>query len=117
MSILARGNQTLRVTMWDLEALIRRLQIDELIVVPTALGREALLGIYRALGVKGGVRVRLSPGLYELFTTGMQVKEVGCVPLTSLNKLRITGMEAFLKTVARRVWMNCRNSLMWCWAR
>lgn len=101
----------------SLEALIRRLQIDELIVVPTALGREALLGIYRTLGVKDDVRIRLSPGLYELFTTGMQVKEVGCVPLVSLNKLRITGMEAFLKTVARRVWMNCRNSLMWCWAR
>lgn len=101
----------------SLEALIRRLQIDELVVVPTALGCEALLEIYRTLGVKDGVRVRLSSGLYELFTTGMQVKEVGCVPLASLNKLRITGMEAFLKTVVRRVWMNCRNSLMWCWAR
>ena len=31
--------------------------------------------------------------------------------------VRFQRMEAFLKTVVRRVWMNCRNSLMWCWAR
>jgi len=83
----------------SLETLIRRLQVDELVVVPTALGREALLEVYRTWGTKDSVRVRLSPGLYELFTTGVQVKEVGCVPLVSLNKLRITGVGAFLKTV------------------
>jgi len=83
----------------SLEALVQRLQIDELVVVPTALGREALLEIYRTWGAKDDVRVRLSPGLYELLTTGIQVKQVGFVPLVSLNKLRITGMDAFLKTV------------------
>ena len=83
----------------SLEALVQRLQIDELVVVPTALGREALLEIYRTWGAKDDVRVRLSPGLYELLTTGIQVKQVGFVPLVSLNKLRITGMDALLKTV------------------
>lgn len=82
----------------SLESLIRRLQVDELVVVPTAVGREALLDIYRTWGAKNGVRVRLSPGLYELFTTGIQVQKVGFVPLVSLDKLRITGMDAFLKT-------------------
>ena len=82
-----------------LKTLVKRLKVDELVVVPTAVGRETLLEIYRTLGANNGVRVRLSPGLYELFTTGVHVQEVGFVPLVSLNKLRITGLDAVLKTV------------------
>ncbi|MBC7250186.1 MAG: sugar transferase [Anaerolineae bacterium] len=82
-----------------LSSLVKRLKVDELVVVPTAVGRETLLEIYRTLGTNNGVTVRLSPGLYELFTTGVQVQEVGFVPLVSLNKLRITGADAVLKKV------------------
>jgi len=82
-----------------LKSLVKRLHVDELVVVPTAVGRETLLEIYRTLGTNNGVQVRLSPGLYELFTTGVQVQEVGFVPLVSLNKLRITGTDAVFKTV------------------
>lgn len=81
-----------------LKFLVKRFKVDELVVVPTAVGRETLLEIYRTLGTNNGVQVRLSPGLYELFTTGVQVQEVGFVPLVSLNKLRITGADAVLKT-------------------
>ena len=82
-----------------LNALIQRLNVEELIVVPTALGREKLLEIYRDWGTNGKVQVRLSSGLYELFTTGMQVREVGFVPLMSLNRTRITGVDAVMKRV------------------
>jgi exopolysaccharide biosynthesis polyprenyl glycosylphosphotransferase len=82
-----------------LKSLVKRLQVDELVVVPTAVGRETLLEIYRTLGTNNGVQVRLSPGLYELFTTGVQVQEVGFVPLVSLNKLRITGADAVFKAI------------------
>ncbi|MDY7042424.1 MAG: sugar transferase, partial [Chloroflexota bacterium] len=82
-----------------LKTLVKRLKVDELVVVPTAVERETLLEIYRTLGTNNGVQVRLSPGLYELFTTGVQVQEVGFVPLVSLNKLRITGADAVLKAV------------------
>jgi lipopolysaccharide/colanic/teichoic acid biosynthesis glycosyltransferase len=44
------------------------------------------------------VQLRLSSGLFEILTTGMQVSEVGYVPLISLNQLRITGIELALKT-------------------
>lgn len=67
------------------------------IVAPTALPRETLLDIYRAFGTNGGATVRLSPGIFELYTTGVRVTEPGNVPLILLNKLRITGMDAFLK--------------------
>ncbi len=82
----------------SLGSLIGRLEAEELIVIPTALDREALLGLYRDWG-KDGVRIRLSSGLYELFTTGVRVKEEGFVPLFTLNRTRITGVDAILKAV------------------
>lgn len=81
----------------DLGDLISDLRVKELIVIPTALDREALLNIYRHWGTNGKVRVRLSSGLYELLTTGVEVKEVGFIPLVSINRLRITGLDAWLK--------------------
>jgi exopolysaccharide biosynthesis polyprenyl glycosylphosphotransferase len=73
--------------------------VDELIIIPTALDRERLLDIYRDWGTDRNVHIRLSSGLYELFTTGVQVSEVGFVPLVSLNRTRITGPDALMKAV------------------
>ena len=68
-------------------------------MAPTSLSREALLDIYRTFGSNGsGVEIKLSPGLFEILTTGAIVQEVGSVPLVSLNRLRITGIDAFLKS-------------------
>jgi exopolysaccharide biosynthesis polyprenyl glycosylphosphotransferase len=78
--------------------IIRSLEIDDLIVIPTALHREELLEIYRDLGLNNGARICLSSGLYELFTNSMQVREVGFIPLVSLNRTRITGAGALIKT-------------------
>ncbi len=82
-----------------LSNLIQRLGVEELIVIPTALPREGLLDIYREWATDRGVRTCFSSGLYELFTTGAQVREVGFVPLVSLNRTRITGMDAAMKMV------------------
>ncbi|MDH4135211.1 MAG: sugar transferase [Anaerolineae bacterium] len=83
----------------SLKPLVEEQEIDELIIAPTSLSREALLDIYRTFSSNGsGVEVRLSPGLFEILTTGATVQEVGSVPLVSLNRLRITGIDAFLKS-------------------
>jgi exopolysaccharide biosynthesis polyprenyl glycosylphosphotransferase len=81
----------------DLSGLAEKLAIDELIVIPTALKREELLGIYRDLGTDDKLHIRLSSGLYELFTTGIQIKEAGFIPLVSLNQIRITDLDALIK--------------------
>ena len=81
-----------------LGSLIQRLGVEELIVIPTAMQREELLDIYRDWGTHRRVRIYLSSGLYELCTTGVQVREVGCIPLLSLNRTRITGMDALMKS-------------------
>ena len=80
-----------------LDSLIQSLGVVELIVVPTALRRQELLDIYRDWGTDKRVRICLSSGLYELFTNGAQVREVGFVPLVHLNRTRITGLDALLK--------------------
>jgi exopolysaccharide biosynthesis polyprenyl glycosylphosphotransferase len=83
----------------SLKTMVEEQEIDELIIVPTSLSRQALLDIYRTFNSNGSsVELRLSPGLFEILTTGAAVHEVGSVPLVSLNRLRITGVDAFLKS-------------------
>jgi len=83
----------------SLKTLVGEQGIGELIIAPTSLSRKALLDIYRTFNSNGSsVELRLSPGLFEILTTGATVQEVGSVPLVSLNRLRITGIDAFLKS-------------------
>jgi exopolysaccharide biosynthesis polyprenyl glycosylphosphotransferase len=82
-----------------LKSLVEEQEIDELVIVPNSLSRQALLNIYRTFNRNGSsVELRLSPGLFEILTTGATVQEVGSVPLVRLNRLRITGIDAFLKS-------------------
>jgi len=81
-----------------LGSLIQSLEVEELVVIPTALRREELLSIYRDWGTDNRIRISLSSGLYELFTTSAQIREVGFIPMMSLNRTRITGVNAFLKS-------------------
>ena len=80
-----------------LEAMAHSLEVSALIVIPTALHREELLSIYRDWGAEKKLRIHLSSGLYELFTTGVQVREIGHIPLVRLNRMRITGIDAVMK--------------------
>lgn len=82
----------------ELETLIRKHGVSELIVATTALRRSTLLDIFQQYGTSPLANIRLSSGLYEILTTGVQIKEIGYVPLVNLNKVRLTGMDVALKT-------------------
>ncbi|MCS7261753.1 MAG: sugar transferase, partial [Anaerolineae bacterium] len=82
----------------ELEPLIARWGVRELVVATTALPRATLLEIFRSYGTSDLVRLRMSSGLFEIMTTGVQVQDIGHVPLLSVNKVRLTGMDIFLKT-------------------
>jgi len=79
--------------------IVLRSAAREVIVVPSALNGEQLVGISQTLAALPQVDMRLSSGLYEVFTTGMRVTTRNSVPLMSLNRLRLTTVEAGLKAM------------------
>jgi exopolysaccharide biosynthesis polyprenyl glycosylphosphotransferase len=91
------GDLPILGTVSDLVHLARRWGIREVVIAATALSRPELLEILRELGYGRAAKVRLSSGLFDILTTGMEVEEVGCVPLMTPRRLRITGVDAVLK--------------------
>ena len=82
----------------NLPNLIAQHDVHEIIISSSALSRQQLLDIFHQFGNSDDVTLRLSSGLFEIFTTGLQVREVGSVPLLRLNKFRLAGLEVLLKT-------------------
>ncbi len=80
-------------------SLVRQHGIQEIIVASTALPREKLLQLFTAFGSDENITIRMSSGLYELLTTGVEVQEFGNVPLLSVNKVRLTGMDMTMKSL------------------
>ncbi len=76
--------------------IVEKHQIQEVIIASTALTRAQLLSLMQVLH-SANIPTRLSSGLYEMFTTGVQVQEVGNVPLLSINKVRLTGSDVVMK--------------------
>jgi lipopolysaccharide/colanic/teichoic acid biosynthesis glycosyltransferase len=56
------------------------------------------LDLYGIVSQDEAIELRLSSGLFEILTTGMQVHEVNSVPLMTPRRVRITGADAALKT-------------------
>jgi exopolysaccharide biosynthesis polyprenyl glycosylphosphotransferase len=83
----------------SLPQLLERMGAEEVIIATTALTRTQLLETAQELAATPQVKMSLSSGLYEIFTTGMQVTSKGSVPLMSLNRLRLDPIEMALKTV------------------
>lgn len=79
-------------------ALMERYRVREVIVASSDVPRQSLIELARAYALSDHLHIRLSSGLFEILTTGVQVKEVGYVPLFSLNKVRLDGLEIMLKT-------------------
>jgi exopolysaccharide biosynthesis polyprenyl glycosylphosphotransferase len=82
-----------------LSEIIEKNGISEIILTSSAFSQEHLLAIFRKFGTAQGINVRMSSGLYEIITTGMEVKEDGLVPLVTINKVRMTGVDEILKTI------------------
>lgn len=81
----------------DLRQIVNRFNITEMILVSSALNQDQILSLFRQYGTTKDINLRLSSGLYEVITTGMEVREEGFVPLLTINKVRMTGMDQALK--------------------
>jgi exopolysaccharide biosynthesis polyprenyl glycosylphosphotransferase len=87
----------------QLPALVSSLDIDELIVSTATLHRNDLLEIFENFGNSDQVELRFSSGLYELYTAGVHVREIGNVPLVCMNKVRLDPVEAAIKSTVDRI--------------
>jgi len=84
----------------QLGEIIERYDVGEIILASSAIStRDYLLEIFRKYGVSDKVNIRMSSGLYEVLTTGLTVTEFAYVPLVFVNKVRLTGIDNFIKFV------------------
>ncbi len=83
----------------DLAQLTKELRVSEVIVVPNALAWETFREIIRLASTTDGFEIKLSPGYYEMLTTGVRVEYRNFVPLISIERARITGIDAWLKSL------------------
>jgi exopolysaccharide biosynthesis polyprenyl glycosylphosphotransferase len=77
--------------------LVNRGGVQEIIIPTTALPRETLLNLFKTFVAYEHLTIRLSSGLYELLTTGVEVQKIGGVPLLTINRVRLTGSDLVLK--------------------
>jgi len=70
------------------------------IVMPDALAWESFQEIIReAASRRSGLEIKLSPGFYEILTTGVKVDPTTYVPLLTVQRVRITGLDALFKNM------------------
>lgn len=81
-----------------LTTLVSQFDAQDVIISTTALHRNQIINVFQDYAFAENVDVRLSSGLFEIFTTGVHVKEIGSVPLVSMNKVRLDPWEAAIKT-------------------
>lgn len=97
------GTSRVLGTTGDFIRLVNELDIETIIIADTNLIRERLIVLDGAMDLLNRLEVRLAPGLFDLLTIGVQVREQGAVPLLSLNKTRITGIHAISKLLIDRI--------------
>jgi exopolysaccharide biosynthesis polyprenyl glycosylphosphotransferase len=83
----------------DLQIAIRTFRIPVVILISSALSRDQVVDIFRKFGTSKNVDLRMSTGLFEIITTGLEVKEDGMVPLVAINNVRLTGIDQIFKLI------------------
>jgi exopolysaccharide biosynthesis polyprenyl glycosylphosphotransferase len=87
-------------TVDQLDEIIQKYNVGELILATSAISsRNKQLDIFKKYGISSNVCVRMSSGLYEIITTGLTVSEFAYVPLVTINKARLTGVDEGLKLI------------------
>ena len=83
----------------DIEQISKEHIVREVILATSALDREEMLNIFKEFGISNSMNLRLSSGLFEIITTGIQVKEIAYIPLVSVDKVRMKGADRFFKVM------------------
>ncbi len=83
-------------TVDNISLVAQKYGVQEVVVASTSLKREQLLKLFESFN-DTDIPIHMSSGLYELLTTGVEVHEVANVPLLSINKIRLSGIDVLLK--------------------
>ncbi len=86
-------------TVDRLPALVEHLGVEEIIVSTEGLHRADIIRVFQNYAYDEDVAVRFLPGLFEIFATGVRIKEIGSVPLVSMNRGRLNPWESAIKTL------------------
>jgi exopolysaccharide biosynthesis polyprenyl glycosylphosphotransferase len=81
------------------EGLVCRFGVERLIVATSGIQRDKMLDLFRHFVNSDQVSMWLSSGLYEILTTGVQVQDVGSVPMVSVNRVRLAGPNIAMKMI------------------
>jgi exopolysaccharide biosynthesis polyprenyl glycosylphosphotransferase len=83
-----------------LRSFVTQLDVEDVIISTTSLHRAEIINIFHDYAFADNIDVRLSSGLFEIFTAGFNIREIGSVPLVSMNKVRLAPWESIVKTGA-----------------
>ncbi|HEX9012706.1 MAG TPA: sugar transferase [Anaerolineaceae bacterium] len=84
-------------TLSDIDQIIARYGIEELILASSAISQAQLLDLFQKYGVSRRVNLRMSSGLYQMIATGFEVAEFANVPLIGIKRIRLTGLNWAMK--------------------
>lgn len=81
-----------------LSSIMKKAQATELIVIPRALSWESYHEIIQGVFTNpNSYKVKVSPGIYEMAATGINVVHEGFIPLMTIDELRASGIHRWLK--------------------
>ena len=83
----------------QLNEIIHQFNVEEIILVTSALPREQIIDLFKEFGMTNNVNLRLSSGLFEVVTTSVEVGDVLNAPLVRVNKVQLKGTDRALKFV------------------
>jgi exopolysaccharide biosynthesis polyprenyl glycosylphosphotransferase len=80
-----------------MDTLIEKYGVEEVVLATSALTRQQIVDIFSRYGLRQDLNLRFSSGLFELITTGLEVRQMAYAPLVSIQKVRMTGVDRVMK--------------------
>jgi exopolysaccharide biosynthesis polyprenyl glycosylphosphotransferase len=84
-------------TLEDLPALIRELEIQEVIITDNTIPSERLFEAMMQVGRKQKVEFRFAPSLFNLLPQKTSVEQIGVLPMVRLFREPLSDVERFIK--------------------
>jgi lipopolysaccharide/colanic/teichoic acid biosynthesis glycosyltransferase len=83
----------------EMDRILEETAAHEVIIVPTAIAWESFQDLTRRMSTMNGCTVRLAPGSRDLLATTMRAHQLASIPMLTVERVRITGLDRILKSV------------------